>query len=94
MAYRTLADLTALELEEPLDRFLVHAEQTSHGAVPKRRLLLDQRLDRRYQGRIDLQRLLARPVIHRPARHIEPTAKLAEPDLFILSCKFLLERED
>ena len=59
MANGPLPDLPALELEDPLDRVLVEAEQVGHRPIAERGLILDQCLDGLGEGWIDLGSRLA-----------------------------------
>lgn len=78
-ADRALADLPALDLEDPLNRVLVEAQTPGHRPVAERKLLFDHRLDRLGNAGIDLQCGLDWLVIDRPPRHAEPGAELAAP---------------
>src|SRR5690606_24807683 len=87
-----LADLPALELENPLYRVLVHAKQRSHRAVTKRGLGLDHRLDRCGQLGVDLCRCLGRLVVRRTPRHLKPAAELGHGDYETFVLQALLDR--
>src|SRR3546814_1311925 len=58
LANRTLAHLPTLDLEDPLNGVLVHVQQPCHRAIAKRRLFLDQRLDRSEEHTSELQSLM------------------------------------
>src|SRR6056297_327219 len=94
MANRSLADLPAFDLEDPLHGVLVHPQQSRHSPIAKRGLLLDQGLDRCGQLWPHLRGRLGRPVIHRPTRHLEPAAQLADRDRKSICLQSLLDRED
>src|SRR5690606_13031526 len=73
---------------------LVHAQKRRHRAITERWLLLDQLLDRLDQLRPNVGRRLGRTVVHRPARHLEPAAQLADRHLTAIVFQSLLDREN
>jgi len=76
-----LPDLPALELEDPLDRVLVEAEQIGHRPIAERGLLLDQGPDGLGQGRINLWRCPACLVVDAAPGNAKPAAQLADGNL-------------
>lgn len=72
----TFADLSVLQLEYPLHRVLVEAQQEGRRAVAKRWVLLDHGLDRLGEAGIDLCGGLGRLVVDRPSRNAKPSAEL------------------
>jgi hypothetical protein len=74
----SLADLPALDLENPLNRIFIEAQEPGHRAIPKGWLCLDHHLDRLGKSGIDLRCSLGWLVVDRPARHAEPGAQLGQ----------------
>ena len=75
---RSFANLPALDLEDPLNRVFIEAQEPRHRPIPKGRLCLDHRFDRVGKPGIDLRRGLRWLVVNRPPRHAEPSAQLGQ----------------
>lgn len=75
---RSFANLPALDLEDPLNRVFIEAQEPSHRAIAKGWFCLDHHLDRVGKPGIDLRRGLGWLVVDRPARHTEPGAQLGQ----------------
>jgi hypothetical protein len=59
MSNSPLSDLSALKLEDPLNRVLIKPQQVGHRPVAERRLFVDQGLNRLHKSRVHFG--------HRPA---------------------------
>src|SRR5574343_1136785 len=91
---RTLSDLPALDLEDPLYGVLVHTKQMRHGAVAEGRVLFDHLLHWRCKCFLNPRRHLGRAVIDAPTWHGEPSAQLADRDVNAVSHESLVDRLD
>ena len=89
-----LPDLPALEPEDPLHRVLVEAQEPGHGAIAEGGLLLDHRLDRLGEARIDPRSGLHRLVVDRAARHAEPGTEPGDRHRDALGAEALLNAKD
>ncbi len=86
-----LSNLLATDLEDPLYGVFVKPQKVSHRSIPKRRLLLDHRLDRRLKPLLNLGRCLSRPVIDSPPRNLKPPAELRHRHLDSIFFQFLFD---
>src|SRR5690606_34323246 len=90
---RSLAHLPALELEDPLHRVLVHAQQGGHSPVAERWLSFDHGFDRLGQLGFHPRRRLRRLVVHATTGHAKPLAQLGHRHHETLVLESLLDRE-